>query len=62
MKRRPGSGRPRSAISLENEEIVEQLICSQEESYGYHMSPREAERHTDIKRSSIVRKEQLETV
>ena len=49
MKRRPGSGRPRSAITPENEEIVEQLICSQEESPGTHMSPREIERHTDIK-------------
>ena len=41
MKRRPGSGRPRSAFTSENEEIVEQLICSQEESPGTHMSPRE---------------------
>ena len=48
MKRRPGSGRPRSAITPENEEIVEQLICSQEESPGSHMSPREIERHTGI--------------
>ena len=55
MKRRPGSGRPRSTITPENEEIVEQLICSQEESPGTHMSPREIERHTGIKRSSIVR-------
>ena len=55
MKRRPGSGRPRSAITPENEEIVEQLICSQEESPKTHMSPREIERHTGIKRSSIVR-------
>ena len=55
MKRRPGSGRPRSAITPENEEIVEQLICSQEESPETHMSPREIERHTGIKRSSIVR-------
>ena len=55
MKRRPGSGRPRYAITPENEEIVEQLICSQEESPGTHMSPREAERHNGIKRSSIVR-------
>ena len=54
-QRRPGSGRPRSAITPENEEIVEQLICSQEESPGTHMSPREIERRTDIKRLSIVR-------
>ena len=45
MKRRPGSGRPRSAITPENEEIFAQLIRSQEESPGTHMSPREIERH-----------------
>ena len=55
MKRRPGSGRPRFTITPENEKIVEQLICSQEESPRTHMSPREIERHTGIKRSSIVR-------
>ena len=55
MKTRPGSGRPRSAITPENEEIVEQLICSQEESPRSHMSPREIKSHTGIKRSSIVR-------
>ena len=55
MKSRPVSGRPRSAITPENEGIVEQLICSQEESPEFHMSPREIERHTDIKRSSSVR-------
>ena len=55
IKRRPGSGRSRSAISPENEEIVEQLICSQEESPESHVSPRQIERHTGIKRSSIVR-------
>ena len=55
MKRRPSSGRPRPAITPENEEIVEQLIWSQEESPGTHMSPRAIERNTGIKRSSIVR-------
>ena len=55
LKRRPGSGRPKSAITPENEEIVEQLIYSQGESPGTHTSPREIEIHTGIKRSSIVR-------
>ena len=56
MKRRPDSRRPRPAITPENEEIVEQLICSQEESPGTQKQfPREIERHTSIKRSSIVR-------
>ena len=55
MKRGPGSGRPRYGITPENEEIVEQLVCSQDESPGTHMSPREMEKHTGIERSSIVR-------
>ena len=55
MKRRPGSGRPRYAITPEREEIAEQLICSQDESPETHMSPREIERHTGIKISSILR-------
>ena len=56
MKRRPDSRRPRPAITPENEEIVEQLICSQEESPGTQKKfSREIERHTSIKRSSIVR-------
>ena len=41
MDRRPGSGRPRTATTVENVEIVEDFICSQEESSGSHMLPRE---------------------
>ena len=55
MERKKGSGRPRSVTTKENVEIVEQLICSQEDSPGTHMSPREIERNTGIKRSSVVR-------
>ena len=55
MKRKVGSGRPKSAMTPENEEIVEQLICSQEESPGTHLSPREIEKQTGIKRSSVMR-------
>ena len=55
MDRRPGSGRPRTATTVENEEIVEDLICPQEESPGSHMSPREIKKHTDISRSSVKR-------
>ena len=55
MSRRPGSGRPRTATTAENEEIVEELICSQEENPGSHMSPREIEKHTGISRSSVRR-------
>ena len=55
MDRRPGSGRPRTAATAENEQIVEDLICSQEENPGSHMSPREIEKHTGISRSSVRR-------
>ena len=55
MDRRPGSGSLRTAKTAENEEIVEDLICSQEESPGSHMSPREIEKHTGISRSSVRR-------
>ena len=55
MDRKSGSGRPRTATTAENEEIVEDLICSQEESPGSHMSPREIEKHTGISRSSMRR-------
>eukprot|EP00111_Clytia_hemisphaerica_P015309 TCONS_00045177-protein len=49
MDRKPGSGRPITVTTAENEEIVEQLICSQEESPG------EIEKITGIKRSSVRR-------
>ena len=55
MERRAGSGRQRTATNEQNEQIVEQLICSQEESPGSHKSPREIERQTGIKRSSVRR-------
>ena len=55
MERRPGSGRPRSTTNKENEQIVEELICSQEENPGTHLLPREIEKNTDISRSSVRR-------
>ena len=55
MNRKPGSGRPRTVTTPENEEIVEQLICSQEDSPGTHKSPREIEKMTGIKRASVRR-------
>ena len=55
MDRRPGLGKPQTATTAENEEIVEDLICSQEESPGSHMSPREIKKHTDISCSSVRR-------
>ena len=55
MERRPGSGRPRTVSTADNEKIVKELICSQEECTGTHMSPREIEKHTGISRSSVRR-------
>ena len=53
MDRRPGSGRRRTVTTEENEELIESLICSQEESPGSHMSSREIEKHTSISRTSV---------
>ena len=55
MERKPGSGRPRTVCTEENEDLVEELICSQEDNPGSHMSPREIEKHTGISRTSVRR-------
>ena len=55
MDRKPGSGRPITVTTPENEQIVEELICSQEEAPGTHKSPREIEKITGIKRTSVRR-------
>ena len=34
MNRRPGSGRPRTAMTEDNEPMIEDLVCSQEEKPG----------------------------
>ena len=55
MDRRAGSGRPWTTVAEENEEMIEDLICSQEEKPRSHMSPREIEKNTGISRSSVRR-------
>ena len=55
MNGRPGSGRPVTATTEENEEPVGDLICSQEENPGTHLSPREIEKITGISRTSMRR-------
>ena len=55
MDRRPGSGRPQTAMTEESEAMIEDLICSREEKPGIHMSPREIEKHTGISWSSVRR-------
>ena len=53
MGRKPGLGRPRTAATGENEEIVKDLIYSEEESPESHISPRDIEKHMGISRSSM---------
>ena len=55
MKRRTGSGRPITVTTNENAELVEELICSQEDFPGTHKSPREIVRNVGISRSSVRR-------
>ena len=53
MDRKTGSGRPRTVTNVQNEELVEDSICSQEDNPGSHMSPREIEKNTGISRTSV---------
>ena len=45
MDGRAGSGRQRTITTEEKENLIENLICSQEENPGSRMSPREVERN-----------------
>ena len=53
MDRRPGFGRPFTVTTEENEELAGDLICSQEQNPGTHMSPREIEKFTGISKTSV---------
>ena len=55
MDRKPGSDLSKNFDYSRNEEIVDQLICSQEDSPGTHKSSRENEKMTGIKRISVRR-------
>ena len=55
MKRRTDSGRPITATTDENAELVEELICSQEDFPGTQKSPREIVRNVGISTSSVIR-------
>ena len=55
MERMKGSGRPRTVRTEENEDTVEELICSQEDQPHSHLAPRQIEKSEGISRSSIVR-------
>ena len=55
MNRKEGSGRPRSVTTEENTDLIEELICSQEEAPHTHLAPRKIAEQTGISRSSIRR-------
>ena len=52
MDRRAGSGRQQTITTEENENLIENLICSQEDNPGSHMSPGEIEKNTGLSRTS----------
>ena len=51
MNRKEGSGRPRLIITEENTDLIEELICSQEEAPYTHLTPRKIAEQTGISRS-----------
>ena len=55
MNRKEGSGRPRSVTTEQNTDLIEKLICSQEEASHAHLAPRKIAKQTRISRSSIRR-------
>lgn len=54
VKRKPGSGRPRTKRTPANIQLVEDMICSQEEP-GTHATPRVIARNTHLSRSTVQR-------
>ena len=55
MNRKEGSGQPRSITTVEDTELIQELICSQEEAPHTHLAPRKIAEQTGISRSSIRR-------
>ena len=55
MNRKEGSSRPRSVITEENTDLIEELICSQEEVSHTHLAPRKIVEETGMSRSSVRR-------
>ena len=61
MNRKEGSGKPRSVTTEENTDLIEELICSQEEAPHTYLikylthTPRKIVEQTGINRSSIRR-------
>lgn len=55
IERRKGSGRPVTATTEENQAVVEELICSQEDEEGTHEPPRKIAEQIQVSRSSVKR-------
>ena len=55
MKIRTGSGRPVTVTTNENAELVDELICLQEDFPGTHKCPPEIARNVGISRSLVRR-------
>ena len=55
IERKKGSGRPKSSCTQENIEIVEDLILSQEDKPGTHLSQRKIAKQSGIHRSTVQR-------
>ena len=55
MDRRAGSGRQQTITTKEKENLTENLICSQEDNPGSHMSLRVVEKNTSISCTSVLR-------
>ena len=55
MNRKEGSGQPMSVTTEENTDLIEELICSQEEDPYTHLAPLKTAEQTGINRSSIRR-------
>ena len=55
VDRRAGSGRQQTTTTEENENLVENLICSEADNPGIHIWPREVDKNTGVSRTSVRR-------
>ena len=55
VKRLQGSGRPRTVSTDENAQLVDDLLCSQDDQPGSHLSQRKISNRLNIPRSSAQR-------
>ena len=55
LQRKPGSGRPKSALNVTNLQYIDDNVCSQENNPGSHKSQREIAKDLQISQSSVDR-------